>query len=98
LVKRVIYFGSLGVGLIKARAQGEEEFDWISRWVPAPGACVARRRGVFCTEEESTQLHTAAAMGRRLWTSLGRDHRSVASGGQGGVVWSAKLDWSELQR
>jgi hypothetical protein len=23
---------------VKARAQGEEEFDWISRWVAAPGA------------------------------------------------------------
>ena len=42
---------------VKARAQGEEEFDWISRWVPVPGAkwqgtveCFAQKKSrLTCT-------------------------------------------------
>src|SRR2546428_2151224 len=33
---------------VKARAKGEEEFDWISRWVGEPGTRVARGGRVFC--------------------------------------------------
>ncbi len=40
---------------VKARAQGEETFDWISRWVPAPGTkwqgvveCFAQQQSRLC--------------------------------------------------
>ena len=40
---------------VKARAVGEEEFDWISRWVPTPGAkwqgvveCFAQKKSRLC--------------------------------------------------
>ncbi len=39
---------------VKARADGEEEFDWISRWVPQPGA---RWQGVVdCFAQQKSRL------------------------------------------
>lgn len=40
---------------VKARAQGEEEFDWISRWVPAPGA--KWQGAVECFAQKKSRLN-----------------------------------------
>ena len=77
---------------IKARAVGEASFEWVSRWVPAPGTSWKGRVECEASQTESGQGHAVAALGSRLCVPMDRADRSRARGGPDQLVWVAHLD------
>ena len=51
---------------IKARAGGEASFEWVSRWVPAPGTSWKGRVECEASQTESGQGNVVAALGSRV--------------------------------
>ncbi|HZT99004.1 MAG TPA: transposase [Ktedonobacteraceae bacterium] len=78
---------------IKARAQGEEAFDWISRWLPAPGA---KWQGVVeCFVQTKSRLHCTLLM---QW-EVGYEHAWIVltdlAPEQANVAWYGLRSWIE---
>ena len=83
---------------IKARAVGEETFEWVSRWVPRPGTSWKGRVECFAGKHSRVKgtllLHWEAGY-ESAWIVL-TDLR--ARGGPDQLVWVAHLDRNGVQR